>query len=220
LLSETHINLKAKKHNNIIKDIFSNYYSVAKNRKYLMYTTSLIFISSAEFALSNYIGVHLHDEFKSIFIGDFEINGIRMMNIMTIINTIMVVTSTFIIGNLFKKFNEQFILILGVLIYIISYGVSHYSLNIYILILCIIIATFGELMFAPVYSVLQARFMPEDQKGSYLAFSSIGNSGANMLASSGLIMGTLLGSFNMMILVIFYGIIGIILLFLSTKNLH
>ena len=74
-------------------------------------------------------------------------------------------------------------------------------------------------MFSPIYSVYQAKLMPDDQRASYIAFSSLGFSGASLVASSGLVIGAYTGDIFMASYVCFLGIIGVCCIFVA-MNLH
>ncbi len=201
-----------------MRDLLSNYKVAMKDTRFVVFTMAAVFIFSAEFALTNYIGVRLHDEFKQINLFGIHVDGVRMMSIMLIENTILVVTITFLVAKVTEKRNQVAVLMLGTLMYTGGYGLAHHLTTWYLLVLVIFIATVGELMQTPIISVFQAKLMPEDKRASYIAFGSLGHSGAGLVASSGLIIGTVLNSMMMSLYVIGLGLIGMLLLYLSIHS--
>ncbi|TDM12098.1 MDR family MFS transporter [Macrococcus lamae] len=201
-----------------IRDLLSSYYVALKDTRFVVFTMAAVFIFSSEFALTNYIGVRLHDEFKPVELFGIHVDGVRMMSLMLIENTVLVVTVTFLIAKITEKRNQVAVLLLGTLMYTSGYGLAHHLTTWYLLMLVVLMATIGELMQTPIISVFQAKLMPEDKRASYIAFSSLGYSGAGLVASSGLIVGTVLNSMMMSIYVITLGLIGMLLLYLSIHS--
>ncbi|KAA1037736.1 MFS transporter [Macrococcus equipercicus] len=201
-----------------MRDLLSNYQAALKDTRFVFFTMAAVFIFSAEFALTNYIGVRLHDEFKPVNLLGIHVDGVRMMSLMLIENTLLVVSITFLVAKVTEKSNQLAVLMLGAFMYTGGYGLAHHLTNWYLLLLVVLIATIGELMQTPILSVFQAKLMPEDKRASYIAFGSLGYSGAGLVASSGLIVGTVLNSTMMSVYVISLGLIGMLLLYLSIHS--
>ena len=206
-------------HTHWVHDLLKNYAIALKDLPFVMFTIAVVFIYSAEFALTNYIGVRLHHEFKPIDLFGVHVDGVRMMSLMLIENTVLVVTITFLISKLVEPFNPKYVMMVGAMLYAGGYAISHAINTWYLLLLAVLIATIGELMFSPIYSVYQAKLMPDDQRASYIAFSSLGFSGASLVASSGLVIGAYTGDIFMASYVCFLGIIGVCCIFVA-MNLH
>lgn len=202
-------------HTHWIRDLFGKYKVALKDTRFVLFTSAAVFIFSAEFALTNYIGVRLHEVFKPIDLFVFHIDGVRMMSLMLIENTILVVSITFLINKLVEPLNQRTMLVIGGLMYTSGYALTHTLSTWWILMLCILFATIGELIQSPIYSVYMAKLMPENARASYVAFSSLGYSGAGLVASSGLIIGTVLNSMMMSVYVAFLGVIGVTLIILA-----
>ncbi|TDL98272.1 MFS transporter [Macrococcus brunensis] len=201
-----------------VRDLLSSYRVALKDRRFVVFTTAMIFVFSAEFALTNYIGVHLHNTFKPIDLFGIHVDGVRMMSILLIENTLLVVSITFLVSKLTERRNQVYVLLLGTFLYTAGYGLAHYLTTWYLLVIVIFFATVGELMQTPIISVFQAKLMPEDKRASYIAFSSLGYSGAGLVASSGLIIGVVLNSMMMSIYVIIMGLIGMLLFYLAVHT--
>ncbi|WP_414045784.1 MFS transporter [Macrococcus equi] len=195
-----------------LRDLFGKYKIALQDTRFVLFTSAAVFIFSAEFALTNYIGVRLHEVFKPINLFGIHVDGVRMMSIMLIENTILVVTITFLINKIVEPFNQRTMLVIGGLMYTFGYALTHTLSVWWILMLCILFATIGELIQSPIYSTYMAKLMPDDARASYVAFSSLGYSGAGLVASSGLIIGVVLNSVMMSVYVALLGVIGVILI--------
>jgi MFS transporter, DHA1 family, multidrug resistance protein B len=191
-LRDTRVKLLEKKHENIFVDLFQNYKVAFQDKPFVMVVAGSMFIFAAEFSLNSYIGVRLAEEFKSVFVGDFEVAGVRMLSFLNIENMLMVVALTFFVTKVTDKFSPRKMLLLGLLLYSAGYTIVT-SANIwYVLILFNGIATIGELIYSPIANAQKANMMPEDKRGSYSAFSNLGFSGADLIARGAIVLGAFL----------------------------
>lgn len=180
------------KHQNVFIDVLNNYKIAFQDRPFVKVVIGSVFIFAAEFSLSNYIGVRLADTFKSVHIGTFEIDGVRMLSILNIENMLLVVCLTFFINKITDRFPKNKVLLFGLLLYGIGYMAVTSANSLYILIAFGFISTIGELIYSPVRNAEQANMMPADKRGSYSAFSNLSFSGADLVARSTIIMGAFL----------------------------
>ncbi|MEH7492721.1 MDR family MFS transporter [Neobacillus niacini] len=191
-LQDTRVKLLEKKHENIFMDLFQNYKVAFQDKPFVMAVAGSMFIFAAEFSLNSYIGVRIAEEFKSVFVGDFEVAGVRMLSFLNIENMLMVVALTFFVTKMTDKFSPRKMLLLGLLLYSAGYTIVT-SANIwYVLILFNAIATIGELIYSPIANAEKANMMPEDKRGSYSAFSNLGFSGADLIARGAIVLGAFL----------------------------
>jgi MFS transporter, DHA1 family, multidrug resistance protein B len=191
-LHDTRVELLEKKHENIFIDLLHNYKVAFQDKPFVMVVAGSMFIFAAEFSLNSYIGVRLTEDFKTVFAGDFEIVGVRMLSILNIENMLMVVLLTFFISKLTDKFSKRKMLLLGLCFYSLGYSVVT-SANIwYVLVLFNAFATIGELIYSPIMNAEKANMMPENKRGSYSAFSNLSFSGADLIARATIIIGAFL----------------------------
>jgi MFS transporter, DHA1 family, multidrug resistance protein B len=191
-LEDIRVELLQKKHKNLFVDLIHNYKVAFQDKPFVRVVVGSMFIYSAEFSLNSYIGVRLTEEFKSVFAGDFEIAGVRMLSILNIENMLMVVLLTFFISKITDKFSKRKMLLLGLCLYSVGYTAIT-SANIwYVLILFNALATIGELIYSPIANAEKANMMPENKRGSYSAFSGLSFSGADLLARTTIIIGAFL----------------------------
>jgi uncharacterized membrane protein len=191
-LQDTRVKLLEKKHENIFVDLFHNYKVAFQDKSFVMVVAGSMFILAAEFSLNSYIGVRLAEEFKSVFIGNFEVAGVRMLSFLNIENMLMVVALTFLVTKWTDKFSPRKMLLLGLLLYSAGYTIVTSANLWYVLILFNAIATIGELIYSPIANAEKANMMPEDKRGSYSAFANLGFNGADLIARGAIVLGAFL----------------------------
>jgi MFS transporter, DHA1 family, multidrug resistance protein B len=191
-LRDTRVKLLEKKHENIFMDLIQNYKVAFQDKPFVKVVAGSMFIFAAEFSLNSYIGVRLAEEFKSVFVGNFEVAGVRMLSFLNIENMLMVVALTFFVSKVTDKFSPRKMLLLGLLLYSTGYTIVTSANLWYVLILFNGIATIGELIYSPIANAQKANMMPEDKRGSYSAFSNLGFSGADLIARGAIVLGAFL----------------------------
>lgn len=212
LIDEQIIRFK-KQHQNVLLDVLQNYKIAFQDIPFVKVVLGSMFIFAAEFSLNSYIGVRLAETFESIYIGNFEVVGVRMLSILNIENMLLVVCFTFMVNRFTDRFSKQKVLLIGLIIYSIGY-VTVMSANIwYILLLFNLIATLGELIYSPVRNAEQANMIPADKRGSYSAFANLSYSGADLIARSTIIIGAYLVPTMMSVYIGIVLMVGTLLLY-------
>ncbi|PTI69423.1 MFS transporter [Mammaliicoccus vitulinus] len=97
-------------------------------------------------------------------------------------NTLVVVTFTLIIGYITSKINTRYVLIIGLTFYTVGYTVNFFANEWSILIICMIIASIGELMYAPITNSKVIDLIPTNKRGAYNSFYSLSSTGAELVA--------------------------------------
>lgn len=191
-LKDTKVNQMERTHINPFKDILSNYATAVRDKKYLKYVIGLIFFFSAEFAVSNYIGIRLKENFSPVNLFGLQVDGVLMMGAITIENTLVVISLTFLISSMMERVTRAKAYMVG----IISYGLGYAALNVvntwYGVLIFGLLAVIGELTCVPIHMTEQAKLIPDDKRASYMAFGSLSFSGGDMLGRFGIVLGAYL----------------------------
>ncbi|RKQ19509.1 MDR family MFS transporter [Ureibacillus endophyticus] len=191
-LNETDRVLLKQKHQNVLVDVLNNYKIALQDGPFVKVVVGSMLIIGAELTLNNYIGVRLVESFDSIFLGSFEISGVRMLSLLNVENMLIVVILTFIVTKITDRFSTKKMLIFGFILYGIGYTIITSGNVWYVLIFFNFIATMGELIYSPIVNAEQANMMPKDQRGSYAAFANLGYTGGDLIARFSIIMGVFL----------------------------
>lgn len=172
--------------------IFNSYEVVLKDIRFIMLTIGFSMIMMGELSASSYIAVQLKEEFSTDLI--FHIDGVKMYSVLMIVNTILVITATYMISKIIVNYTEKKILILGLAMYIIGYSQITYLNDFYLLIIFMIIATIGEIIYVPIYAENMFKIIPKDKRGTYSALNSLGFNFAELVARFGIVLGVFLSS--------------------------
>ncbi|MGM0901849.1 MAG: MDR family MFS transporter [Bacillota bacterium] len=191
-LQDTSVMQLKKTHQNIFLDLANNYKVALQDKPFVMAVVGGMCIYAAEFSLNSYIGVRLAEEFRAVYVGGFEIAGVRMLSLLNIQNMLLVVLFTFIVTKITDRFDKRKMLLVGLVLYGIGYTIITSANVWYVLILFNLIATIGELIYSPIANAEKANMMPEDKRGSYSAFSGTSFSGADLIARTTIIIGAFL----------------------------
>lgn len=191
-LDDTPRTWQRQKLRGVITDIFTSYQLAWRDRPFVKVVFGSMCILAAEFSMGSYVAVRLADSFEPLSFAGWSINGVRMMSIINIENTLLVVTLTFVVQRLAKRLSPRRTLAAGLMLYTIGYVVVTSSNSMTALMLFIFIATIGELLYSPVLNTQKANMMPADQRGAYSAFAGTSFAGADLLSRSTILVGTFL----------------------------
>ena len=191
-LDDTPRTWQRQKLRGVLTDIFTSYQLAWRDRPFVKVVFGSMCILAAEFSMGSYVAVRLADSFEPLSFAGWSINGVRMMSIINIENTLLVVTLTFIVQRLAKRLSPRRTLAAGLMLYTIGYIVVTSANSMTALMVFIFIATIGELLYSPVLNTQKANMMPADQRGAYSAFAGTSFAGADLLSRSTILVGTFL----------------------------
>ncbi|WP_214857557.1 MFS transporter [Exiguobacterium sp. s191] len=191
-LDDTPRTWQRQKLRGVLTDIFTSYQLAWRDRPFVKVVFGSMCILAAEFSMGSYVAVRLADSFEPLSFAGWSINGVRMMSIINIENTLLVVTLTFIVQRLAKRLSPRRTLAAGLMLYTIGYVVVTSANSMTALMVFIFIATIGELLYSPVLNTQKANMMPADQRGAYSAFAGTSFAGADLLSRSTILVGTFL----------------------------
>ncbi|ABS20535.1 MULTISPECIES: MFS transporter [Bacillus cereus group] len=217
-LQDININKIHKSNESFLINTLNSYKEVYKDKPYVNLVLGLAFVMMAELSMSSYIVVRLKEDFTTVGFYGFSIDGVKLYSILMIINTFIVISMTFVFSRISQKMSPNQSITIGVLLYISGYSVMVISSNIYILIVSMVIATIGELLYAPAYNSERIRIIPIDKRGAYSAVAGFSNKIGNMLSKSALIISAVLAPNFIALYIFLTGIIGLFLISNSLFN--
>ncbi len=194
----------------VLTDITNSYRIAWRDRPFVKVVLGSMCILAAEFSMGSYVAVRLADEFKTVEVGNLLVNGVRMVSLISIENTILVVCLTFFIQRLANRFSSRKALVAGLTLYLIGYMTVTSANSMTVLLTFIFIATIGELLYSPTLNAEKANMMPEDKRGAYSAFAGTSHAGADLISRSTIILGAVLAPFMMSVyigLIVFLGLV-------------
>ncbi|MEK1810071.1 MFS transporter [Staphylococcus aureus] len=180
-----------------IMNIFRSYKLVLKDRNYMLLISGFSIIMMGEFSISSYIAIRLKNQFETISIGSYDITGAKMLAILLMINTVVVILLTYSISKVVLKIDFKKALITGLLIYIVGYSGLTYLNQFGLLVVFMIIATVGEIIYSPIVSEQRFKIIPKAKRGTYSAVNALGIHFSETLARLGIVLGAFLTSLQM-----------------------
>lgn len=198
--------------------LFKNYKTASQNKPFVYLLFSGILILSAEMSLSSYISVRLGKNFHTLMFDGFNIDGIRMLSILMMMNTFIITLFSFMILKLFSKMKPVSILKFAFLFYTCGYTIVMSNNHIVTLVIFMFLATVGEILFSPTFESEKIKVIPENQRGSHSALDGLVLTCAEFIARLYLIIGTVLPPLGMSVIVFAVVSIGFSLLLFTVKR--
>nr|WP_141603512.1 MFS transporter [Terrilactibacillus laevilacticus] len=201
----------------IVKEIGHNYRNVMSDRYFLIFCLGNLLVLSLEFQTNNYIAIRLQNEFHANLFGLISVDGLKMLSWIRVENTVLVVLCTILVNQWMSKFKPLRVFYMGIIIYTLGYTVLGFSNLWFLLLIAILVATLGELMYVPVCQSIVADLTKENVRGSYMAIYGFVFQGAKIMSSVGVILGAFLPSIMMAFLFLCLGLFGLYAFFIATR---
>lgn len=135
-------------------------------------------------------------------------------------NTILVVLLSSVVLLLFKKWKDQWTLVIGMIIFSVCFSIFALTNNVWILFIAMFIGTIGELMYVPIKQAMLGDMAPPNARSTYMAFNSMTIYGAMVVSSLLIIVGEWIPPIFMGVLLLILGLTGTFLYYTITKTLY
>ncbi|MED4445714.1 MDR family MFS transporter [Bacillus thuringiensis] len=203
-----------------ITNMFSSYRSVFKDRVFILFVLASTLVLSMEFQLTNYVGIHLANDFGLQKIFSWEVDGIQALAFLRTENTIFVVILALFATKLVEKMNDRFVLLFTSFIFVMGYGIISYSTNLWILFIVMFIATAGEVLSVPVQQKYTSHLPPDDARSSYMAISGLSFNLMTLICSITISLSAFLSSLGTTIMITIIGLLGVVIYFVIGNQLE
>ncbi|HEC2198616.1 TPA: MFS transporter, partial [Staphylococcus delphini] len=170
-------------------------------------------IFSSEWHLTSIVSVNLSKNNIINSIGNYSFDAAKTIALLQVINTFIILLLSIYIGKYMERYKMKYVLLIGTSFYSFSYLFMLTTNNIYLMILLILIASLGELVFAPSYQVAQVNIMNLDKKGSYSALGSLATQSSSLIASLTLMISQYLNTYFIFIILLLLSIFAILTLY-------
>lgn len=199
----------------VFKQLFSNYAVVIKDKRWVLFMIGVALYEMSEFTMVTYTGVRLSKEFTPLILFKQVLDGVRMLSVLQVINTLMVVCLTFYLSRLTRHLNERLVICGGLLIYVIGYGLMASGNVMWLLIVLMVVVTVGELVSTPLLNARQVDLIPPEKQASYLSFAGLATQLAQLLAGFALTLGGFMSKGYISGYIILLGLLGICLVMVA-----
>ncbi|MGD6846546.1 MFS transporter [Rossellomorea aquimaris] len=195
-----------------IKPLLKSYGLVMKDWTFMAFTFGGIAILSIEFQRNNFISVRLEEEIipKTIQLFNlfsFDMDGIRLLSLLTVVNTLMIVLFTAVAGKWITGKKEEPIMYTGFILFGMGYFFMAFSNDFLTLFFSVVVLTIGELLYVPTRQSLLADIVDDSKRGAYMAMNGLVFQVGKMIGAAGLIVGNIIGGLAMGI-----GFLGMVVL--------
>ncbi|MCS6592618.1 MFS transporter [Bacillus cereus] len=221
-IKETFAKTERKEERFNIANIFSTYKFVLSDKCYLYYTIGSILILGVELQRNNLISIHLAKNItpflqKLIFGLHTTIDGVKILSILTTINTIIIIFGTPFVISWMKSTRIKPFIIYGILSFALGYSVLAYTTDLLLLFVAILFISVGELFHAPAKQAILADVIDLNNKGSYMAISGINFQVAKIIGAVFIFISTFSNELIISIYIFLLGVIGLTFILLSIK---
>ncbi|MEN1970414.1 MFS transporter [Lentibacillus sp. N15] len=202
--------------------MLQSYKNVLAHRFFLLFTMAALLLVSVEEQLTNYIGVRLVDMINEpvslLPLLAVHVDGMNLVGMLKTTNTLLIVCCTMLITSIVKRWNERFVLLTGQCLFFIGYTIMSYSTFPLLLIMAMVIASIGEMMYAPIQQTMLANTVPDNRRSSYMAMYTIATFLGVSTAGVFLIISSWLPPITLTIIIALMGLISTGLFFWLTVN--
>lgn len=181
-----------------LKPLLKSYQTVMRDWAFLAFTLGGIAILAIEFQRNNYIAVRLEQDvvphvINLFHIFSFQLDGIKLLSLLTVANTLMIIFFTAAVTKWIKGKNEKSVMYVGFILFGAGYAFLAFSNNIPAMFGAVIILSIGELMYVPTRQSILADVVDDSRRGAYMAFNGLVFQLGKMLGALGLIVGNIVG---------------------------
>ncbi|HDX9634245.1 MDR family MFS transporter [Bacillus cereus group sp. MYBK108-2] len=199
-----------------LRKLIKSYKTVVKDINFLLFTLGGIAILSIEFQRNNFIAIRLQKEFENIVISfgtqfNFSLNGIKILSLLTVENTLLIVLLTTITAKIIKNKSEIPIMYTGFILFGLGYGLLAFSNNLYVLITAVAVLSVGELMYVPTRQSILAELVDDSRRGAYMAFNGFVIQIGKIFGVLGIMLGEIINNIGMGIMYVGFAVAGIVL---------
>lgn len=205
---------------NILIDTYESYKIAFKDKYYTLLLLGFSLVLLIELSMNNYVIVRLKEQFHTIEFWNFNIDGVLMFSILIVINTVIVAIFSLYVGMLSEKLNFQNAIYISIATYSIGYMIIMFSNNIYILIIFMILASIGEMIYAPKYTSLRVSLIPKERRGSYSSVSALSSQFSSLLSRLTLVLYAFTTPISISLILFILSIIGFLLMIFVYKKMN
>ncbi|GFH43213.1 MFS transporter [Lactococcus hodotermopsidis] len=209
-ITETHYVEKTSHKRLGLGAVFASYQVVFSDLRFVLFTIGGILIMTVEFQRTNYISVHLAQEFLPQSVFGITFDGLKIVSLMATLNTLLIVLLTVPISKMVTRYANNCLFIIGVALFSLGYAIQAISLDFVILVVSSVILSIGELFYVPTRQSKLAELMVENKRGAYVAFNGIIFKLGQIIAAGMLMLSPIIGAFGIFILIIMSGFLAIV----------
>lgn len=207
------------------RDLLRSYRTVMRDRTFIIFVAASMLFVSVEFHLGNYVSVRLAEQMPVQKLFDWfgrsvMVDGLTMIGSLRTENTLLVVLLSLVVKQLLGRLRDTHMLYGGLTLYVSGYAFISYSEQAWPLIIAMLLATLGEVIYVPVKQAFLGDIPPKEARSTYMAVFGLNYSGAWMISSLMVMVGGLLPPSVVGLLVFACGAAGTLMMVSIMKDLR
>lgn len=194
-----------------------SYMAVLSDRRYMVFLLGLVLLSVITRQPDYYLAVHLGNAFHSTHIFGIYVYGQRMLSIITLINTVMIVTMMSAFTRLSERWTLRQAYAIGTAFFVVGFAGSFVQQSFWPLAVSAIILTIGEMLTVPANQTMRADMMNPKKIGAYSGANTAVSPIAAVIAGALVSVSGLLGDVGMAGIMVICGVASVLLVNHSAK---
>ncbi len=209
-ITETHERDTSKSSGAGVKEVFYAYSEVIRDKSFVLFTISGIFVMTIEFQRNNFISVRLAEEFQNLtlqlgHILDIPIDGVRILSLLTALNTLCIVLFTAPVAKWLIQRKNEAVMYVGFLLFAAGFSFSAFLSNMWFLVMATLLLSLGELLYVPTRQTILAAIISDNKRGAYMAFNGIIFQVGKLFGAASLLFAPFIGKYGMGIFIFICG---------------
>lgn len=186
-----------------------SYTVVFTDRRYVKFLAGSLLTMIVTSQPSYYLAVHLGRDFHATTVLGIAIYGQRMLSLVTIINTVLIITLMAVFTRLTSRWTLRVAFAVGMCLQTVGFAASFLAARLWPLALWVVVLTVGEMIAVPSSQTLRADLMDEEKIGAYSGGWAAVNPLASTLAGLSVSISPWLHNGGMAALMLVLGALGI-----------
>ncbi|MBB6672165.1 MFS transporter [Cohnella nanjingensis] len=190
---------------------FQRYKEVFGDRRFMLFVLAGILTVSVEMNLTGYIGIRLEQEMHhALWLPGqpWTIDGLSMLGLLRTENTIAVVVLSLFVGRWLRGKSDHRTMMAAMAFNIVGYVYIVVGNLPSLLVVAMMIATIGELVYVPLRQALMVQLVPDHARSSYMAVNSMTNRISQLVSGLNVVIGGFLSAGAMAAFILATGMIG------------
>ncbi|AQY50704.1 hypothetical protein PWEIH_14074 [Listeria weihenstephanensis FSL R9-0317] len=205
-----------------IRNLFRSYQKILYDARFLWFTAGGIAVLSIEFQRNNFISVRLADVFPPMlysfgWLGNIPFDGVKLVSVLTLVNTLMIVLFTAPIAKWVRDRNLQKWMYVGFMVFSFGFALCAFANHIWILFGATVILSVGELLYVPTRQTILADIVDDSMRGTYMAFNGFVFQIGKLIGAGSLMFSPYIGKYGMALFILFCGLVGVLMTFWALK---
>ncbi|KEO84022.1 MFS transporter [Tumebacillus flagellatus] len=202
----------------------SGYGKVFRDSTFMIYILACALLISMENIFFNYSGIRLSNEFShwtpfAWMNLNWHVDGVGMFGVLRTENALLVVLLSVVAVRVFSRFRDLGVLMTGILLTLAGFAILAVTNNPWLLVICMLVATGGELLHTSIRQSYLAEMIPAANRGTYMALTGLIGVTSQMIGAGSITIGAYVPSWTIGVVTVLIGVSCAALFLVTIKRL-